>query len=146
MKIKKDRCLLFPLVLKGKWYDLIASGEKKEEYPDNIGHWKPRIDKFQRRCAAALVDLHGKGLNGRPIAVVAFSRGYRKPAMFFSVRFNLADRDWREVNGADKSEFWAAAAIRGYALHPEWGEPDGDHYVFTLGEKVEFMDNQGGAA
>lgn len=31
------------LVLKKKWFDMIASGEKKEEYRDLTDHWKKRL-------------------------------------------------------------------------------------------------------
>ena len=32
LKLKRSECSVLPLVLMGKWYDLIASGEKREEY------------------------------------------------------------------------------------------------------------------
>lgn len=33
-QLKRSECAILPLVLKGKWYDMIASGEKREEYRD----------------------------------------------------------------------------------------------------------------
>ena len=36
MKIKKCECSVLHLVLKKKWYDMIASGEKREEYREVI--------------------------------------------------------------------------------------------------------------
>ena len=32
IKLERKRCAILSLVLKGKWYDLIASGVKREEY------------------------------------------------------------------------------------------------------------------
>ena len=34
---------ILDLDLKGKWYDMIESGEKPEEYRDLIQHWVSRI-------------------------------------------------------------------------------------------------------
>jgi hypothetical protein len=31
------------LILKGKWYDMIQSGEKKEEYREPSSYWSKRI-------------------------------------------------------------------------------------------------------
>jgi hypothetical protein len=36
-KLKRSHCAVLPLVLKGEWYDMIASGEKREA----IGEDKP---------------------------------------------------------------------------------------------------------
>lgn len=32
IEIERSRCAVLPLVLKGKWFDMIARGEKREEY------------------------------------------------------------------------------------------------------------------
>lgn len=47
------------LVLKAKWFDMIKSGEKKEEYRDCSGYWIKRIWK-----------------NRNNIKSIAFHRGY----------------------------------------------------------------------
>lgn len=70
-KLHKDDCSILHLVLKGKWYDMIASGGKAEEYRDDTPFWSPRIWNWWE-CA-------GK------TKVVAFQRGYRKPSMWFVV-------------------------------------------------------------
>lgn len=31
-QLKRSQCSILPLVLRGKWYDMIAAGEKREEY------------------------------------------------------------------------------------------------------------------
>ena len=57
------------LVLKKKWYDMIASGEKTEEYRDITDYWVKRIS--------------GKGFK-----YVTFYLGYSKnrPSMTFEMR------------------------------------------------------------
>lgn len=76
-QLKRSECAILPLVLKGKWYDMIASGEKKEEYRDAKPYWFKRIDKI---------------LISPNMIVVAFSRGYKKQDMFFiSDRIFLAE-------------------------------------------------------
>ena len=38
-QLKRSECAILPLVLDGEWYDMIASGEKKEEYRDAKRFW-----------------------------------------------------------------------------------------------------------
>ena len=67
-KLKRSECAVLTLVLKGKWYDMIASGKKLEEYRGWKPYWVKRINKW---C------------NSPGVMVVAFSRGYRRADMFF---------------------------------------------------------------
>lgn len=67
------------LVLKKKWYDMIASGEKKEEYRDIKPYYSSR-------------------LNGRP-TTVTFYLGYAKgrPSMTFEIKsigIGSGRQDW----------------------------------------------------
>jgi hypothetical protein len=61
-------CAVLRLVLTGKWYDMIASGHKSEEYRDLSDYWTKRLKNWRRRPG---------------VHVVAFSRGYRKADLFF---------------------------------------------------------------
>mgnify|MGYP006974606408 CR=1 FL=1 len=72
-QLKRSECAILPLVLRGKWYDMIASGEKKAEYRDITSFWQKRIYNF----------LHKKGYITAD--VVAFSKGYKKADMFYIV-------------------------------------------------------------
>jgi hypothetical protein len=58
---ENQRTFKFPhiihLILKGKWYDMIKSGEKKEEYREITDYWKRRLE-------------------GESVYVVIFHRGY----------------------------------------------------------------------
>lgn len=71
-QIRREDCSVLPLVLKGKWYDMIACGRKREEYRDESEYWRVRIDNWHDR---------------RGLPVVEFRRGYRKdaPKMWFTV-------------------------------------------------------------
>lgn len=70
--LKATDCAILPLVLKKKWYAMIASGEKKEEYREAKPYWQKRISKW----LASEKDYH----------VVAFSLGYKKADMFFLIK------------------------------------------------------------
>ena len=41
------------LVLKSKWYDMIASGEKREEYREVKPYWKKRLTASNERGMVA---------------------------------------------------------------------------------------------
>ena len=71
IQLKRSECAVLPLVLKGKWYDLIASGEKREESRDVKPFWNKRLEKWWTRKPG---DARKR--------VVAFSRGYKKADMF----------------------------------------------------------------
>lgn len=140
-KLKRSECVVLPLVLKGTWYDMIASGVKTEEYRDVTPRYISRFRNFQRRCSDRCVDPMGHGYQRTPRranAVVAFSRGYVKPSMFFTIRCSLA-RGTPPVMDA-WGDHWAFAAIRSVSLYPEWGEPNGGHFVIQLCDRVELVD------
>ena len=114
-RISKNYCSVLPLVLKGKWYDMIASGEKKEEYREHKEFWIKRIEKWQDRRISELIPYLEQKID-----VIAFSRGYRKPDMFF-----VCDRILIRENTP---------------IHPEWGEPTIKHFSLGLGERIEIID------
>ena len=110
--LKRSECSVLHLPLKRTWYDMIASGEKKEEYRAVKDYYRTRISNFVRR--APLVSRKSNTL------VVAFSCGRRKADMYFTV---------------------VGVNIYPNRLHPEWGEPKGDHYVIALGRPVTLVDD-----
>lgn len=71
-ELKRSRCAILPLVLKGQWFDMIASGKKREEYRDYSAYWKKRIINWY---------------NKQGTRVVEFRLGYAKdaPKMWFKV-------------------------------------------------------------
>ena len=113
-KLTRNECAVLPLVLKSKWYDMIATGKKIEEYREAKPYWKKRILRW-------LYDP-------RTTHVVGFSKGYRTADMFF-----IACTSWNTRIGAE---------------HPEWGEPEAEHYKIYLLERVvlEGRQKEGGEA
>ena len=121
IELKRSACAILSLVLKGKWFDMIASGEKREEYRMATDYWLKRLANW---------DLHPAGT-----PIVEFRLGYAKdaPSMAFWVfglntesgmkTYALVDRD------TDKPR------------HPEWGEPTEPHFFIKLGGRVELQDD-----
>lgn len=116
-KPKRSECAILHLVLKKKWYDMIASGGKREEYRDAKPFWEVRLRNWTRRM-----------YDERKFPVVEFTLGYAScaPRMAFLVE--------KRVFG-----YWTFLHA-GTVRHPEWGEPDTQHYVIALGERVELVD------
>ena len=115
IKLERSRCAVLSLILKGKWYDLIASGVKREEYRVATQYWQKRIENWV--------------LSNKPNHIIEFRRGYRRdaPRMAFSAMAIIKDRlRWFGMRQADD--------------HPEWGEPRGLHFVLVLGSRVELTD------
>lgn len=100
------------LNLHRKWFDMILSGEKKEEYRQMNSYWESRlIDKNKQLRLDAEPGLE---IAWKQIHHITFSNGYAK------------DRDQFVIE------------LKGIELgggRPEWGgRPDGDYYILKLGE------------
>ena len=111
MEVKRNQCVILPLVLKKKWYDMIASGVKKEEY------------RTSKSVCRMIERWFGEYIMRKDNVdhVVTFYLGYQKDRPSMSFR-----PVW--VGYEDKSN------------HPEWGEPEGKHCVIELGEQVTFIE------
>ena len=110
--LKRKDCAILPLVLKRKWYDLIASGEKREEYRDATEYWETRIYNWGDQAMLCAKE-----------AVVEFRLGYAKDAprmAFTSDEMDTIRRAW--------------------ANHPEWGEPIHEHFAIPLHRQVILED------
>ena len=114
LKLKRSACAVLPLVLKGKWYDMIERGEKTEEYRAAKHYWDVRIGRWFNAIISRM-DREG---------VVVFRRGYSRnaPQMVFRAK-GLLWPTW------DRTEY-----------HPEWGEPLLPHYTIVLFDRVELED------
>lgn len=108
IRLKRSECAVLPLVLKKRWFDLVATGQKKEEYRDYTRYWIVRINNWFRKSEEL----------GLP-QVVEFRLGYDARAQ--RTAFMLECLLIRRPNSF---------------LHPDWGEPCGEHYVIGLGERV----------
>lgn len=111
--LNRADCAILHLVLKKKWYDMIASGEKKEEYRDATRYWGTRLRNWTRRIYKEC-----------KLPVVEFRHGYAScaPRMAFLV----------EKRAFGYWTFLHAETVR----HSAWGEPNTQHYFIRLGERV----------
>ena len=108
--LKRSECVVMPLVLTYKWFDMIDKGDKREEYRADTKRYCVRFMNFSTRAN----NIVGKEFKKK---VVRFQRGYNKPSMFW-----CCDIEFRN---------------KGMARHPEWGEPDAPHWVLCLLERVK---------
>ncbi len=109
------------LVLKAEWYDMIASGEKREEYREITSYWLNRlrdkamtcIDKVVCRAKCDLQCWKTDNCGFSDFDVVCFYRGYTKQRMIFECKgINIG-------RGCKK-----------------WGAPDRDVFIIRLGERI----------
>lgn len=96
------------LVLKYKWYDMIETLIKKEEYREIKEYWEDRlIEKYEEdgKTKERFVDYD----------IVRFYRGYKKDRKIMDVEFT---------------------GIRVGVGKPEWGADEKVRFIISLGEKV----------
>ena len=129
-KEKKQRIL--HLVLKRKWWDMIASGGKKEEYREIKQHWFDRLIDCLTPKSAFLAtryfgldgstpqihniedDFDGEWLYFKEFDAVTFHLGYTNTTMTF-------ENDGIEINYGRE----------------EWGaDPDKLYFVIKLGKRL----------
>ena len=74
------------LVLKGEWYDMIASGEKTEEYREPKPYWIKRILDGSSAKRSGLTPVpHQLSLQTK-YERVCFHRGYTSQTMTFKIK------------------------------------------------------------
>lgn len=122
---------ILDLVLKGKWYDMIASGEKREEYRAVKLYWFDRLIDCRTKKDAELAtryfgnenrsvnlekieeDFNGDWLIFKRFTHVRFHRGYTSTTMLFKCE--------------------GIAIGKG---NPAWGAPEGEVFIIKLGERI----------
>ena len=120
-EIKREKCAILSLVLKGKWYDMIEHGGKREEYRDATKYWRIRLHNWDKRFTA----------HNTP--VVEFRRGYspNAPRMAFwclGIETVSGMRPYAYVDQyCDKLR------------RPSWDEPSTPHFFIELGGRVTLI-------
>lgn len=116
------------LVLKRKWWDMIASREKKEEYREVCHYWATRLLNEQYRWYSMNTDYpkdflgwmiehldHRADIQFRQFEKVCFHLGYTNTTMTFRI------------------EYFTLSMGK-----EEWGAESNKHYfVIKLGERIE---------
>jgi hypothetical protein len=115
--VKKIIMKILRLTLKKKWFDLILSGEKKEEYREFKDYWIKRFG-YNSYSSSDPADngYYDAEMKNLPDAI-EFVNGYSKT----SPRFIIEVNDWNVAK----------------SKHPEWGgDTDNIQFIFKLGEII----------
>ena len=119
------------LVLKRKWWDMIASGEKKEEYREVCHYWAIRLLDNKYRWYSLNTDYpkhflgwirehlnHRADIQLRQFEKVCFHLGYTNNTMTFKIT--------------------SMNVMYGEVCRQDWGaEPNKYYFVIKLGERIE---------
>ena len=111
------------LILKGKWYDMIDAGIKREEYREIKSYWikrlchtrldNPFVYCVKESCCAECLNESLQDWCAYPFDWVTFHRSYTNTTMTFEVESIVIDKG-----------------------NPEWGaEPDKAYFVIKLGKR-----------
>jgi hypothetical protein len=104
------------LPLKAKWYEMIESGVKTEEYREIKPYWEKRLLKYGDVWGSRkdVIRINKKSmLLFRHYDVVKFSYGYTKRTMTFEIESITIGKG-----------------------KPEWGAPTEDVFIIKLGKRV----------
>lgn len=106
------------LTLKKKWFDMIASGEKKEEYREMKHYWERRLSNYGYVKRSMMLIFNGEYSKDtfKKFDTITFKNGYSANAPTMIVEFKGID-----VKGGK----------------PDWGaEPGQQYFVIQLGEII----------
>lgn len=101
------------LVLKHKWYDMIESGEKLEEYRECTEYWMKRLLGSAKCVFAPARQSVRQKLPIKDGTTVTFHQGYTSTTMTFQVD----------------------SLLYGHGL-PQWGAPKEKCFIIKLGKRL----------
>ncbi len=111
------------LTLKKKWFDMILSGEKKEEYREIKKHWCKRL-----LCLIGLTPQF-------------FSPGYKADRISIPPEYFMAFDTVTFTNGYAKNAPQIVVEFKGTSIgtaKPEWSDNwQGEVFIISLGEILE---------
>ena len=112
------------LQLKRKWYEMIDSGQKKEEYRRISPYWLSRILVCGKACSARI-------LSGEVFCPVCLRMNWKK---FDKVIFTLG---YPRKDEAGKKMVFEIDNLLMRSGNPEWGAEEGrTYFVFKLGKRI----------
>lgn len=106
---------MLTLPIKCKWFDMILSGEKKEEYREIKPYWDKRFRKVFLFAQISEYSEEPTLPYGYDEHEVTFRNGYGKNSLSFVAKCTLSVRTGKEEWGAEKGK---------------------EYFVLTINEKV----------
>lgn len=91
------------LPIKKKWFDMIQSGKKKEEYRETTSYWMTRFAKVFGECAYGVVHPKCYETKSR-FAEIMFRNGYSKNSPSLIAKCTLSVDTGKEEWGAEKGK------------------------------------------
>ena len=108
------------LTLTEKWFDMILSGEKPEEYRELKEYWAKRLVDAPE---PNIYDPKGQEVNFKQFDVVVFSNGYHKDRRQMTVDFKYTDiGPGQEKWGAEQGKSYFRLHL-GKVLHTKENNP-----------------------
>ncbi len=118
------------LVLKRKWWDKIASGEKKEEYRDVCHYWAIRLLDRQYRWYSQNIDYPNDFIDWLCFGLAHNDIAFRS---YENVCFHLG-----YTNNTMTFKITSMNVMYGEVCRQDWGaEPNKYYFVIKLGERTE---------
>lgn len=105
---------MLTLPIKKKWFDMILSGEKKEEYREIKPYWITRFDKIfplNPITLEPLFEIQDK---------VMFRNGYSKNSPSFVAKCTLSIGTGKEEWGAEKGKQYFILTVQEILNGSEW--------------------------
>lgn len=101
---------MLTLPIKKKWFDMILSGEKKEEYREHTKYYKGRffnLFDIIDECDGELI----KPFDENPEREIMFRNGYSKDSPSFIAKCTLSIGTGKEKWGAEKNKQYFVLTI-----------------------------------
>ena len=120
------------LTLKKQWFDMVESGEKKEEYREIKPYWVRRLLDGLGFFADYEVDCIVNDLN--------HADNIQYVLNFYGISFKDFDTV-KFSNGYSQTSPKYECLFKGITIgkgDPEWGAPDKNVFIIKLGEKLPF--------
>lgn len=124
---------ILDLVLKGKWFDLIQSGEKKEEYREIKPYWAQRLFLTGDYMAVLKPHEYKAGTEDYAKCVKRLSQpnGYSDHARFDRYTHVRFHRGYTNTTMLFKCE----GITIGHG-NPAWGAPEEEVFIIKLGKRL----------
>lgn len=121
------------LVLKGKWYDMIATGTKKEEYREIKPYWVRRLTTMRALRSTCDYQLKIKVIDTKNVEVIQTDQLYQEEAQVLDTYYDTVV--FQRGYTSKKIAFKLEDIIIGKG-DPKLGAPIEDCFIIKLGEQV----------